>query len=440
MKIKINEGLYISDNTKECNDSKVIFVKTTLNSRYANTLNPDVTILTPKDLKKYLPHNIKIIAITGTNGKTTIASAIHFALRNLNIKSALLGTRGFFIDEKQISQKGLTTPTLLELYYNLHLATNNKCEFFVMEVSSHAIAQNRIEGIDFTLKIISNIQSDHLDFHKNLKEYKRVKNSFFSDCTLKLINSDCKECEFNDIKAFTYGIDSNAMLKATKYTLKSNEMSANIIWRDENQIWELHSKLIGKYNLYNLLAAIGALKLILSEKSLGEIIEVIGKFRGVPGRMQIVNKNPLVIVDFAHTPDGMKNIFEAFNEREIKVIFGAGGDRDKTKRPLMGKIAAKYAKKSYITSDNPRSENPNDIINDIIGGIDNANNNISYCVEVNRALAIKQALDELQGDEILLILGKGDETYQIVGEKIIDFDDRLEVQKYFNNLESKHTN
>lgn len=425
------DNITITDNTKEL-DSTTLLVKTRLNEGYINNIDSD-KIISPAKLKDYLSHSPKIVGITGTNGKTTIACCIYSMLLSLGYKCALCGTRGFFINDKEITPKGLTTPTLLELYYNIHLASLEQCDYFIMEVSSHAIAQDRIEGLEFALKILSNIESDHLDFHKSRDEYIRVKNAFFSDNAFKLINSDCKEASFNVENAYTYGIENLANLKVNAYSIKDS-IDAHITWNDfrtkENLSASVESSLVGKYNLYNILASIGALKILLKDISLEAIAKALLEFGGVEGRMQVVHNKPLVIVDFAHTPDGMKNIFEAFRGHKIKVLFGAGGNRDKTKRPEMGKIASYYAKWIYLTSDNPRNEVPEDIINDILQGIKDKS---KVSVESNRLLAIHKALDELHDDEILLLLGKGDETYQIIGDKSIPFDDRKVVAEYYKN-------
>lgn len=433
MIIKLDD-IIITDNTKEL-DSATLLVKTKLNEGYIKNID-DAKIISPAKLKEHLLHSPKIVGITGTNGKTTIACCIYSMLLSLGYKCALCGTRGFFINDKEITPKGLTTPTLLELYYNIHLASLEKCDYFIMEVSSHAIAQDRIEGLEFALKILSNIESDHLDFHKSRDEYIRVKNSFFSDNAFKLINADCKEASFSVENAYTYGIENLANLKVNAYSIKDG-INAHITWNDfrtKEQISEsVESSLVGKYNLYNILASIGALKILINNISLESIAKALLEFGGVEGRMQVVHNEPLVIVDFAHTPDGMKNIFEAFRGHNIKVLFGAGGNRDKTKRPQMGKIASYYAKWIYLTSDNPRDEVPQDIINDILEGIKDKS---KVSVESNRLLAIHKALEELRNDEILLLLGKGDETYQIIGDKSIPFDDRKVVAEYYHKLEA----
>ncbi|MDE6885442.1 MAG: UDP-N-acetylmuramoyl-L-alanyl-D-glutamate--2,6-diaminopimelate ligase [Helicobacteraceae bacterium] len=439
MKIELKndfQSKFLTDNTKETlqNPKDSIFVKTALNCKYINELeNKNIKMISPLELGKFLELKPKIIGITGTNGKTTIASCIYSLLLSLGFKAAMLGTRGFFVNDKQISPKGLTTPTLLELYKNIDIVSKEQCKYFIMEVSSHAIAQNRIEGLNFALKILSNITSDHLDFHNTRDEYIRVKNSFFSDDSLKLINKECKEAAFNLQNAYTYAIELGANFKINAYSLKDG-INAHISFNDfRNKINEettLQSCLAGKHNLYNILASIGAVKLLESSISLQDISDKLEEFGGVEGRMQVVNNNPLVIVDFAHTPDGMKNIFEAFLGRKLKVLFGAGGDRDRLKRPIMGSISERYATKIYLTSDNPRSENPASIIDEILGGI---TNKAKVEVESNRKIAISNALKELKSDEILLILGKGDETYQIIGTQLLPFDDRLEVKEFYKN-------
>lgn len=435
MRIEI-DGIIFSDDSREVleNIDSCIFVKTKLNEKYLDEVSKSgAKIITPLELKSHFKKMPKIVGITGTNGKTTTACCIYSLLLSLGFKSALLGTRGFFINDKQILPKGLTTPTLLELYNDIKIALDYDCEYFVIEVSSHAIAQSRIEGLDFALKILTNITADHLDFHKSIEEYEKVKNSFFSDESVKLINKDSTNARFNVINAWTYGIENMANLTPSAYSLKDS-ISGHIIWNDfKNKIKEesvFFSTLVGKYNLYNILASIAAVKILNRDISLESIANALDDFGGVEGRMQVVNTNPTVIVDFAHTADGMKNIFEAFIGQRIKVLFGAGGDRDKTKRPKMGEMAEIFASKIYLTSDNPRSEKKEKIIDDILAGIKNKD---KVVVKTDRAEAIALALSELNNDEILLILGKGDETYQIIGEDKIPFSDKIEVENFYKN-------
>ena len=428
MKILLDNGVNLTDNTQEI-DKNSIFVKTALNEKYAKNL--PCKIVAPNELKNYLLPQPKIIGITGTNGKTTTASCIYSMLLTLGFKAALIGTRGVFINDAQVAPKGLTTPTLLELYHFIDMASQQQCDFVIMEVSSHGIAQKRIEGLEFALKILTNIQSDHLDFHKTIQNYIDTKNAFFTDSGLKLINKDCDLARFNVENAYTYGIENVANLKVEAYSARPNIHSL-ILWNDfrtkKSEHISVESALTGKYNLYNIIAAIAAVRLVLPDLSLEQIAQSLGEFGGVEGRMQVVHRSPLVVVDFAHTAEGMQNVFEAFLGAKIVVVFGAGGNRDKTKRPKMGKIAEIYAQKIYITSDNPRNERAEDIIDEILGGITNKEKVI---VEANRKNAIISALKDLQSDEILLILGKGDETYQIIGDKKIPFDDRQIVREFY---------
>lgn len=375
--------------------------------------------------------NISVVGITGTNGKTTTAAMIYSILLDLGFKVALLGTRGFFMNDRQIKPKGLTTPTLLELYDDLLCAMSAKCDFFIMEVSSHAISQERIAGVKFALKILTNITSDHLDYHKSIEEYRRVKNSFFAEYGAKLINADEPYAECKDREAFYYGVEKKGHLSVDAYALE-NGIDAHISWRLRGGRAEhstLEVGLYGKYNLYNALASLGAVK-ILTSKPLDVIAQALGNFGGVSGRMEVVHTCPLVIVDFAHTQDGMRQIFESFRHTKIAVVFGAGGDRDRTKRPKMGACAQQFAHKIYITSDNPRTESAQSIIEDILQGITKGEN---VYIESDRKKAIHKALDELNSDEVLLILGKGDEDYQIIGSQKLHFDDREVVREYFAN-------
>lgn len=448
-------------------------------------------IIIPKDLVAMFAPLPSLVAITGTNGKTTTAAIIYSILLDLGYTCGLLGTRGAYKNDKKIRPKGLTTPSLLELYEILLECRD--CDFVIMEVSSHAIVQERVAGLEFASKVLTNITSDHLDYHKTLEEYIRVKNSFLLDggnlsCGGSvIINADepnawlnenfgmaSKGIEKDAIKntlknsVLYYAIEQGRLakvnLKADAYSL-DNGISAHISferksgggrsgssecgskngekidkdngYKKEQKNFEqtlINAHLYGKHNLYNILAAILCVKSLKESKkpasqiSLESIGAALQNFGGVEGRMEVVSHSPLIIVDFAHTYDGMEQIFESFRGREIAVVFGAGGDRDRTKRPKMGLCAYKYAKKLYITSDNPRSENPQSIIEDILSGIPKSNHRRVVC-HSDRADAIAQAIEELESNEVLLILGKGDETYQILGERTIDFDDREVVRE-----------
>ncbi len=425
MKIEFGyqDSRYISDNSSECGKDTAFFCSKH-NERYlSDAKERGATIITPKALEiAFDISDIKIVGITGTNGKTTTAAAIYSFLLDLGYRAALLGTRGFLANDTRVKDKGLTTPPLLETMYNIYQAKELGCDFFIMEVSSHAIEQGRVEGLEFALKIFTNLTQDHLDYHKTFKEYKRVKSSFFSDDTLKLINKDAKKIEFNPKNCYTYALDAPASFNITAFTL--NDGISAILRHFDKQI-DFKSPMQGLFNVYNLLAAISATKLI-TNKSLEDITKVVPNFAGVSGRMEVVSFTPLVIVDFAHTPDGMQQVLDSLKSPNISLVFGAGGDRDKTKRAMMGRVANRFAKKIYLTSDNPRSEDPMDIIMDIYEAIDEKE---KVKVATKRDDAIRFAIEELKDDDILMILGKGDEEYQEIGDKKIPFDDRIEAKK-----------
>jgi len=418
---------YVTENSQEC-DNETAFVLTTQNEKYlddAKAHNAHSIIKITDIAELFGVNKIKIVGITGTNGKTTTASAIYSFLLDLGYKAAMQGTRGLFMNDEVSEGKTLTTPSVLNTYRHIYQAVEAGCEYFIMEVSSHAIVQKRIEGLDFELKILTNITQDHLDYHKTLGEYTSVKNSFFQDEGKKLINKDETRAAFNIKNAFTYGIENPATYRLMAYSL--NDGSSGIIQHFQ-EIVPFTASLHGFFNLYNLLAAIAATDLI-TDKTLEEISDVVDNFAGVSGRMEQVCSAPNVIVDFAHTPDGMQQVLNALKEKELLVVFGAGGDRDKTKRPLMGRVAATLAKKVYITSDNPRHEDPDAIVADILEGITDKSNVV---VELNRKRAIEMALESQEADEVVVILGKGDENYQIIYDEKLPFDDREVVRELLN--------
>ncbi len=421
MKIELpnQEYKYVSENSSEC-DEETAFVLTSQNEKYLQDAknNSAHSIVKIKDIAELFGINkIKIVGITGTNGKTTTASAIYSFLLDLGYKVAMQGTRGLFMNDERVEGKTLTTPSVLNTYVHIYQAVSAGCEYFIMEVSSHAIVQKRIEGLDFELKILTNITQDHLDYHKTIEEYIAVKNSFFQDEGKKLINKDETRAAFNIKNTFTYGIENPATYRLMAYSL--NDASSGII-QHFAQIVPFTASLHGFFNLYNLMAAIGAVH-ILTDKKLEEVADVVDNFAGVSGRMEQVCQKPNVIVDFAHTPDGMQQVLNALKEKELLVVFGAGGDRDRSKRPLMGRVAASLAKRVYITSDNPRNEDPELIIEDILEGIEDRSN---IFIELNRKKAIEMALNDQEEEEVVVILGKGDESHQIVYDKKFPFDDR----------------
>lgn len=413
------QAVYISDNSAEC-DSDTAFLITPLSVKYVDDAKSKGTtvFVAANELKDIFDlSSIKIIGLTGTNGKTTTAAAIYSLLLDGGKKVALQGTRGFFINEERVEDKSLTTPMQLNIFANILEAIERGCEYFVMEVSSHAIAQKRIEGLNFALKIITNITQDHLDFHKTFENYRDTKNEFLADETPKLINIDDENIAFNPKNAKTYGLEKHADYKVGAYSLNEGIFA---VVENNGKPSSFHASMAGVFNIYNLTAAIAAAHMLTGDE-LERICENVENFGGVGGRMEMVSTNPFVVVDFAHTPDGIAKVLEALGGSKITVVFGAGGDRDGSKRPLMGKEAALRAAKLIVTSDNPRSENPSAIISDILAGIDDKSKVI---VVEDRYEAIKRAILEQQDGEIVAILGKGDETSQIFKDKTIHFDDR----------------
>jgi len=421
------EYKYVTENSQECN-SETAFVLTAQNEKYLENAKDNNThsIIKIQDIAELFGvDKIKIVGITGTNGKTTTASAIYSFLLDLGYKAAMQGTRGLFMNDEVAEGKTLTTPSVLNTYKHIYQAVTQGCEYFIMEVSSHAISQKRIEGLNFELKVLTNITQDHLDYHKTIGEYISVKNSFFQDESKKLINKDEPKAAFNIKNAFSYSIENPSTYRLMAYSL--NNASSGIIQHFQ-EIVPFTSSLHGFFNLYNLMAAIAAVNLI-TDKKLEEIANVVDNFAGVSGRMEQVCEAPNVIVDFAHTPDGMQQVLNALREKELLVVFGAGGDRDKIKRPMMGKVAASLAKKTYITSDNPRNEDPELIVKDILDRIEDKTN---VEVELNRKKAIEMALDDQEGEDVVVILGKGDEAYQIIYDEKFPFDDREVVRELLN--------
>jgi UDP-N-acetylmuramoyl-L-alanyl-D-glutamate--2,6-diaminopimelate ligase len=414
---------FLSDDTSKLDD-QTLFLKTAQNVAYYDKLAEKPATLCVEELISFWKlEKMKVVGVTGTNGKTTVTAAIYSFLLDLDEKPALQGTRGLFAQEKRIEEKSMTTPSILETLYNMKQTMELGCEYFIMEVSSHAIDQKRIEGLTFALKVHTNVTSDHLDYHGTVEEYRRIKSLFFADETPKLLNKDdIKNITYNPVGAQSYGVDEPATFKVQAFSLLHG-ITAGIKHLKEEETF--HSPMVGLFNLFNLMAAVGAVQM-LTGRPISEICEVVEHFAGVSGRMEVVSRDPLVIVDFAHTDDGMHAVLESMKDRDISVVFGAGGNRDKEKRPRMGAVAGRYANKIYVTSDNPRDEVPEMILEDILLGLHGKDH---VTATPDRRLAIKMALDALEENEVLLILGKGDEDYQEIKGVKHHFDDREVVRE-----------
>jgi len=416
--ITINNKQY-SDNSQESN-ADIAFVYSTFTEKFITNAKDNACeeFISAKDLKNKVDFSsIKIIGITGTNGKTTTAAAIYSILLDLGFNVALQGTRGFFINDERVEEYSLTTPVQLSNFEHILQAQEQGCDFFVMEVSSHAMVQKRVEGLDFALKILTNITRDHLDYHHTIEEYIAVKNSFFADDTPKLINKDEKNAQYNITNGFAYSLDEPSTYKVQAYSFKD---SMDVALKHFDETVNYSTTVTGLFNIYNLTAAISACH-ILTKKPLQQICDTLENFAGVSGRMETISTEPFVVVDFAHTPDGMKEVLKSYPSKDIIVVFGAGGDRDKDKRPLMGRVAFHYAKKIIVTSDNPRFEDPDLIIRDILTGIPSHDNVV---VEVNRKIAIKKAIEMAGSNSVILVLGKGDEEYQTIYDKKFPLNDK----------------
>ncbi len=425
MKLNFNEKgfAFITDDTSKL-DRDTLFLKTAQNSAYFEKLEPKPEFIDSEALITFWGlEKMKVVGVTGTNGKTTVTAAIYSFLLDLDEKPALQGTRGLFAEEKRIEDKSMTTPSILETLHNMKQTHDLGCEYFIMEVSSHAIDQKRIEGLKFALKVHTNVTSDHLDYHGTVEEYRRVKSLFFADDTPKLLNKDdIKSITYNPIGAQSYGVDEPATFKVQAFALLHG-ITAGIKHMQTEATF--HSPMVGLFNLFNLMAAVGSVQM-LTHRPIEEICEVVGNFAGVSGRMEVVSRDPLIIVDFAHTDDGMMQVLNSIKDKDISVVFGAGGNRDKGKRPRMGAVAGKFAKKIYVTSDNPRDEVPEMILEDILIGLHGKDR---VTATPDRRLAIKMAMDDLEDNDVLLILGKGDEDYQEIKGVKHHFDDREVVRE-----------
>lgn len=372
--------------------------------------------------------DLKLIGITGTNGKTTSCYLIHQALNRLGRKCGYIGTIGFYIDEK-ICDLPNTTPDILDLYDMLLTCKKEGCEFVAMEVSSHSLDMNRVDGLLFDYAIFTNLTQDHLDYHGNMKNYALAKQKLFrkmkeqGTCFINIDDDNSYHFLLPENHNITYGF-RNGSYRITNMTYSLGHTDF-IVSHEGEKTYQM--KLIGKHNLYNMLVVIMLLDELGIEES--EIRKTISLLEEPRGRMECVRyHDALIIVDYAHTPDAVSNAIRAVLEiphGKIYTIIGCGGDRDRAKRPEMGKIATDLSDYVIFTSDNPRNEDPEHILEDMEHGLDNTN----YEKIVNRKEAINRGIQMLQKSDILLLLGKGHETYQVIGNKKIHFDDMEEVKK-----------
>ena len=402
----------------------------------------------------YPSQHLRVLGLTGTNGKTTTTHLVEYVLNKLGKKVGLIGTLGARWPEQNgeihYEKFGQTTPQASEFQSMLAKMLENKLSHVVMEVSSHALALGHVAGTHFSSACLTNVTQDHLDFHKSMENYWRSKRLLFeqlgqslqknksaianaddplSSSFLSVVPSDIKQYTFSsntksgaslNLLSAEYGFDHSRL----RFTGPEGEFSANL-------------KITGPFNAYNTMAAI--LICYAEGFAMPDVVKALEDFTGVPGRFEIVRSelnrsiknDPLCIVDYAHTPDGLENVLKAARALvpiggKLMVVFGCGGDRDTSKRPKMGEIAHSLADKVIITSDNPRSEDPQKIIADILAGVGRLSD---VQVEANRDKAIKMAILNASANDVVIIAGKGHETYQILGKVTIDFDDRVHARE-----------
>ncbi len=383
----------------------------------------------------YPDRYLKLIGVIGTNGKTTSTYLVKSILEAAGYRVGLIGTIANLIGDQIIETENdshNTTPGVLELQRIFAAMQKAEIEYVIMEVSSHSIDQNRVYGLSFIGGIFTNITQDHLDYHKTFAEYLKVKTRFFVELPATawaIFNLDDSHADGmisqTSARVMTYGIDQPAQIKAEAITVHHSGVSFNVNWPGGNVQLNLH--LTGYFNVYNSLGAFSAgLALGISPAVIKTGLE---RVPGVPGRFQTVPGATSfgVIVDYAHTPDGLENILatgRGLTTRRLLLVFGCGGDRDRTKRPIMGELAAKMADFTIITSDNPRTEDPLQIIQEIETGFRKANPAASYQTEPDRETAIRKAIAMADDSDIVIIAGKGHETYQIFADRTVHFDDR----------------
>ncbi|WP_283636081.1 UDP-N-acetylmuramoyl-L-alanyl-D-glutamate--2,6-diaminopimelate ligase [Aquaticitalea lipolytica] len=383
--------------------------------------------------------NLKLVGVTGTNGKTTVATLLYQLFKKAGYKVGLLSTVKIMVDDKEYKATH-TTPDSLTINKFLSLMNDEGVEFCFMEVSSHGIHQNRTEGLKFEGGIFTNLSHDHLDYHDTFAEYRDVKKSFFDNLpkdAFALVNIDDKNglvmLQNTKARKITYALKTYADYKAQ---ILENQLGGLLLKVNESEVW---TRLIGNFNAYNILAIYATAELLGLEKV--ENLRLISELESVSGRFQylISDEKITAIVDYAHTPDALQNVLETINSirtknEELITVVGCGGDRDKTKRPKMGHIASALSTKVIFTSDNPRSEVPETIIEEIEKGVEPQNFKKIVSI-VDRKQAIKTACQLAQPNDIILIAGKGHETYQEIKGERFDFDDYKIVKEFLKQLQ-----
>jgi UDP-N-acetylmuramoyl-L-alanyl-D-glutamate--2,6-diaminopimelate ligase len=380
---------------------------------------------------------LTMVGVTGTKGKTTTSHLIAEMLESAKVTTGLIGTVS--IRYPGISEKSPnTTPHAIELQKILSKMVQAGVQAVSMEVSSHALRLHRVAGIRYSVGVFTNLGGDHMNFHSSIEDYVQAKSMLMASVTdgVTVVNIDDARgplmrasslCE-----CFTYGLSQDAVIKASD--VKTSLAGSEFVLQCPFGVRTVETSLPGRFNVYNALAAAGAA--LALGVSLDTVVEVLRKTRGVPGRMESIDTGDLgfrVVVDYAHTAESMENVLQTLrnlNPRKLITVFGCGGDRDRTRRPKMAKTAAAYSDRVVVTSDNPRTEDPSAIIRDIVAGlVEDRVDSAVYDVVEDRAAAIAQAIREARAGDIVAILGKGHEDYQIIGHDRIHFDDREMARK-----------
>ena len=391
---------------------------------------------------------LRLIGITGTNGKTTVTHLVENIFEHAGIKCGLIGTLGQrFSSEEGYKEAKHTTPQAPELQQTFKKMLDNNIEHVAMEVSSHALEQHRVGCTRFSAAALTNLTQDHLDYHITMDNYFKAKSKLFislkkreGENNYAVINTDDQSAEKfisiipDGIRILTYGINKEADIMASNIDFTVNGAIFDCKTPAGNV--KINLQMTGLFSIYNALAA---LAIGIGENiDINTCIKALETTKSVAGRFEVVEREPLIIVDYAHTPDGLSNVLEAAKKivpenGKLICVFGCGGDRDATKRPKMGKIAEDLADIVIITSDNPRSEDPQQIITDILTGIKSLNSQ-KISVEIDRRSAIEQAISHSNKNDVIVIAGKGHEDYQILKDKTIHFDDREEARIAFEKI------
>jgi UDP-N-acetylmuramoyl-L-alanyl-D-glutamate--2,6-diaminopimelate ligase len=422
-----------------------VVVQSAADTKMSAAFNDRVCLLKVADPKKFLHDaalrfygnpsaQVRVFGVTGTNGKTTITYLLESIAEAGRKKCGVIGTINYRIGQEILPSKN-TTPGFLENQKYLARLANERVDYCFMEVSSHALAQGRVDLVDFKVAIFTNLTGDHLDYHKTMEDYFQAKTLLFRNLSanaVAAINIDDdygrKILDLTKAGIIKYGMSPEADVRAENIEFSYAGSSMTVITPAGR--FELKTRLIGMHNVYNLLAAIGAC--VGDGVGLDQIRAGLESLKLIPGRLEAVDcgQDFFVFIDYAHTEDGLRNVLEALRatgNTRITTVFGCGGDRDRTKRPKMGRAACELSDYSIVTTDNPRSEEPESIVNEIVVGFTKKN----YEVMVDRTRAIHRALEVAKKGEVVLIAGKGHETYQIFKDRVIDYDERVVIRDFF---------